>query len=55
MPERGRYVQDEAFASRGIRRILVENYIIFYNVDMTSCTVNIIRILYAKRDWTHIL
>ena len=55
MPERGRYVQDEAFASRGIRRILVENYIIFYNVDMTSCTVNIIRILYAKRNWTHIL
>lgn len=55
MPERGRYLQEEQLASQDIRRLLVENYIIFYKIDDKRDRVNIIRILYARRNWADML
>jgi toxin ParE1/3/4 len=48
-------VKDERLSIQGIRKLLVNNYIIFYNISEKSKTVTIIRILYAKRNWLNLL
>jgi toxin ParE1/3/4 len=48
-------VIDEYLSSRSIRSFLVKNYQIFYTVNDDKEIVSIIRILYARRDWAHLL
>ena len=55
MPKRFALVSDERLARLGIRLIPVRNYLIFYSVDDRDETVTITRVLYAKRDWMHLL
>lgn len=55
MPLRNALVVDERLAYKGIRKIMVDNYIVFYIVTEESKTVTIIRILYSRRDWLNIL
>jgi len=46
---------DNILANQGIRKITVDNYIVFYNVSDTNKCVTIIRILYGKRNWKDVL
>lgn len=55
MPLRNALVADDRLAYIGIRKIMVDNYIIFYVVTEESKTVTIIRILYGRRDWINLL
>jgi len=55
MPTRHALVADERLAFNGIRKTLVDNYIVFYVVPENDATVIIIRILYSRRDWEHLL
>lgn len=55
MPLRNALVADERLAYKGIRKIMSDNYIIFYFVNEESKTVTIIRILYGRRDWITLL
>lgn len=55
MPTRYALVTDEKLAFRGIRKLMVDNYIIFYVISEKDATVTIIRILYGKRNWTSLL
>jgi len=55
MPERNRTVDDEPYASMGIRRLFVENYIVFYVVNHGSRTIHVLRVLYNRREWQSIL
>lgn len=55
MPERHPIVEDEPYASLGIRKLFVENYIVFYIADEDSYTVHILRVLYNRREWQGIL
>lgn len=55
MPERNRTVDDEPYASMGIRRLFVENYIVFYVVNHGSQTIHVLRVLYNRREWQSIL
>ncbi|MGE5417795.1 MAG: type II toxin-antitoxin system RelE/ParE family toxin [Acidobacteriota bacterium] len=55
MPTRHALVADERLALQGIRKILVDNYIIFYLVFHKDETVVVIRILYGRRDWVDLL
>ncbi|NMM65082.1 type II toxin-antitoxin system RelE/ParE family toxin [Clostridium sp. P21] len=55
MPLRNALVVDERLAYNGIRKIIVNNYIIFYVVNDESKTVTIIRVLYSRRDWLNLL
>ncbi len=55
MPKRQNLVKDEVLSSRGIRRLLVDNYMIFYVVDDSKNKVTAIRILYARRDWESLI
>jgi plasmid stabilization system protein ParE len=48
-------VSDERLAALGYRRLLVENYIAFYIVNDTLKTIEVDRVLYARRDWRHLL
>ena len=55
MPERHAIIKDEALAMRKIRKILVDNYGVFYLVEKDKKLVTIIRILYIKRNWVDII
>lgn len=55
MPLRNTLVLDSRLANKGIRKLIVNNYIIFYCVNESIKTVTIIRILYSKRAWINLL
>lgn len=55
MPERHEKVRDEWAQSRQIRKLMVDNYIIFYTIDESEVKVNVIRILYMRRDWINLI
>lgn len=55
MPLRNALATDKRLAYKGIRKIMIDNYIIFYIVTEESKTVTIIRILYSRRDWLNLI
>lgn len=55
MPNRFALVNDERLASMGIRKLVVDNDIVFYNVSEKNQSVSIIRILYGRRHWNKLL
>jgi toxin ParE1/3/4 len=54
-PFRNALVADERLAKQSIRKIIIDNYIVFYMAKETLRTVTILRILYSKRDWVNLL
>jgi len=54
MPSRHALVTDERLASLGMRKLSVENYIVFYVISETNMVVTVVRILYGRRDWEQI-
>ncbi len=55
MPHRNALVNDKRLARMGIRKMLVDNYIVFYNVVEETRTMTIIRVLYSRRNWQNLL
>jgi toxin ParE1/3/4 len=55
MPTRFECAPDGRLKLQGIRKIVVDNYIIFYVVESNENVVFIVRILYGKRDWINLL
>ena len=55
MPQRCALANDSVLSSWGIRSLMIENYIAFYQIDETTQTVHILRFLYKKSDWKNIL
>lgn len=55
MPDRHTLVRDEFFARQSVRKLFAENYTVFYSIDEKAKTVRIIRILYNRREWQHLL
>jgi addiction module RelE/StbE family toxin len=54
-PKRNAFVREERLAAKGYRALLIKNYIAFYKVDEKTKNVDIIRILYGRRDWSGLL
>ncbi len=50
MPLRNPAVDWEPWQNVGIRKIPVDNFVVFYTVDESSLTVTVIRIVYGGRD-----
>ena len=50
MPESFRRYEKEPWHSRGLRRMSVDNYCVFYIPDHENQTVEIIRVMYGGRD-----
>lgn len=48
-------IKDEIIKKREIRKIKVNNYIVFYKVEENKRVVEIVRIMYGRRNWTKIL
>ncbi|MGG1657978.1 type II toxin-antitoxin system RelE/ParE family toxin [Brevibacillus sp. NRS-1366] len=55
LPFRYALVSDEQLAYQGIRKLVVENYIVFYIVSENNKLVTIVRVLYGKREWNNLL
>lgn len=55
MPHRCPPVDDEYLAEMGYRKLHIKNYLAFFTIDEETKTVYVERILYARRDWLHIL
>jgi addiction module RelE/StbE family toxin len=55
MPLRYALVSDERLAYQGIRKLVVENYLVFYVVSEKNKVVTIIRVLSGKREWNSLL
>lgn len=55
LPKRYALVQFEEFAHRQVRKVAVENYIIFYVVNEYEQIVRVLRVLYGKREWQDLL
>lgn len=55
MPQSRPFVQDERLASMGYHKLIIEHNIAFFSIDESAMAVNVERILYARRDWVHIL
>ena len=50
MPERHEIADWEPWSSMGMRKLPVDNYIVFYLADSDDMTVTVIRVLYGERD-----
>lgn len=46
-------IDDEFIKKIEIRKIIVDNYIIFYRINYK--TIQIVRVLYARRNWINLL
>lgn len=55
MPHKHALVDDERLAAMGYRKLVIKNYITFFTIEEEAKTVNVKRILYARRNWLHIL
>ncbi len=55
MPTRHAVVADEELALQGIRKLIMNNYIVFYVVSEENATVTVVRILYGRRNWINLL
>jgi toxin ParE1/3/4 len=49
------FVPDEYLAEKGIKFVMVKNYMLFFIVGEDEKTVYVIRFLYGRRDWKNIL
>lgn len=50
MPNRHILVEDEPWRSRGVRRMNVKNFIIYYRIDEVRMQVYILNVIYNKRN-----
>ena len=50
MPERYRKYEKEPWKSRGLHILPVDNYVVFYILDVDKKVVTILRVMYAGRD-----
>ena len=50
MPDRHEAMEREPWKSMGMRKLPVDNYIVFYIVDHDKKVVTVVRIVYGGRD-----
>ena len=47
--------RDEQLKRRNLRKLIVDNHLVFYSVHEKSETVFVVRVLHARRDWVNLL
>jgi plasmid stabilization system protein ParE len=55
MPKSYPPVLDDRLQAAGYRKLIIKNHIVFFTIDEGKKTVNVERVLYARRDWLHLL
>jgi len=48
-------VNDDYLSEKGLRLIVINNYLMFFIINEENKIVNIIRFLYGRRNWKNIL
>ena len=48
-------VPDEYLAIKGLKFVIIKNYLMFFTVDEDKKVVNVLRFLYGRRDWKNML
>ena len=54
-PMRFALVPDKYLSSKGVRKVLVRNYLVFFIVREEEKAVSVMRVLYGRRDWMSLL
>ena len=54
-PGRCAIIDEEPYKTMRTRRLIINNYSVFYFVNNETETVHILRILYNRRDWKNLL
>ena len=49
-PDRFSVIEENPWDTQGIRKIIVNNFLIYYWIDKTQITVHVIAVIYNKRD-----
>ena len=49
-PERNRLLETEPWRSMGVRKVIVQNFYIYYRIDFDFQRVYILNIIYTRRD-----
>jgi toxin ParE1/3/4 len=49
------FVPNEYLRCKGIKYVMVKNYMMFYTMHEDEKTVDVLRFLYGRRDWKSIL
>lgn len=52
-PERYAIIDDNHLKSLEIRKLIVDNYIVFYRIKYVN--IEIVRILYGRRNWINLI
>ena len=55
MPDRISFVKDKRLAALGIRPLYVKSYTVFFRIEESTRVVDIVRVLYSRRDWSSLL
>jgi addiction module RelE/StbE family toxin len=55
MPYRHQLVSDERLSILGYRKLIVKSYVVFFIINEDDKVVDIVRILYARRNWLNLL
>lgn len=50
MPERYSLVDEEPWKSEGIRKIIVENFILYFWIDEVNSKIQVLGIIYGRRN-----
>ena len=50
MPERYAIIEEEPWKQEGIRKVIVNNFLIYYWVDAENLKVQVIAVIYNRRD-----
>lgn len=54
-PYSGSYLLDEFLRNKGYRRLIIDNYVVFYIVDENERQIIIMRVLYGKQKYEKLL
>lgn len=54
-PESGKLVENEFLSDKTVRRLLVDNYTVFYKTEEKEKTLYVLRIVYGKSNLDEIL
>jgi addiction module RelE/StbE family toxin len=55
MPYKFALVTNERLAQQGVRKIPINNYLVFYRVNERLHKVIVMRVLYSARNWVNLL
>lgn len=54
-PARFPLVRDDYLSTKGFRKCIAKNHLIFFIVREESSAVSVMRVLYGRRDWVRLL